>query len=73
MQGVGLNTRLLDDFLTASSEIGGVCQELLVGSLREAINPDVLVDVLEGVLLPCPSNLNSSKDYHSVGDRVAPR
>ena len=62
MQVLGLNKSLLDIFVDL---------ELVSGKL--SINPDVLVDVLEGVLLHCPSNLNSSKDCHSVGDGVAPR
>ena len=59
--------------LTASSEIGGVRLELLVGSLGEALNLDDLVEALKGVLLRCPSNLKPFVNRHGEGDDVAPR
>ena len=59
--------------LTASSEVGGVRLELLVGNLKEVINLNVLQDVLKDILPHCSSNLNSSDDCHSVGGGIAPR
>ena len=40
--------------LTASSEVGGVHLELLVGNLKEVINLNVLQDVLKDILPRCP-------------------
>ena len=44
--------------LTASPDMGGVRPELLVDNPREAINPGVLLGVLEDILLRCDGILN---------------
>ena len=69
MQLLGLDKGLINDLLTTCLECIYVP---LVGSLREALNHNELIEVLEDVSLHCSSNFYHSVDHHVVCVVVPP-